>query len=339
MRIVSLLPSATEIVCALGLTDALVGVTHECDYPPEVRDKPVLTASRIHGHGLTSAEIEHAVSTRLGGHRSLYTLNEARLRELQPDLVLTQELCEVCAVSYEEVKHAARLLRTETQVVSLEPTTLDDVLGTIELVGGLTGRQAHASELVTALRARVAVVRDRVTATTSRPRVWVSEWLEPPYSAGHWVAAQVEAAGGREVFHRAGVPSTRVTSEEILAAAPDVVVLAPCGFHLDAVEREARRVTPFPGWGHLPAVQRGQVWAVDASSYYSRPGPRLVGGVELMAQILHPDLFGEPSPEAARRLALPRSAVPTAARDGTLAGGEPQPRESSIFDPGSHDAG
>jgi iron complex transport system substrate-binding protein len=323
MRIVSLLPSATEIVCALGLADALVGVTHECDYPPEVRDTAVLTTSRIHGQGLTSAEIDHAVSTRLGGHRSLYTLNEERLQALKPDLVLTQELCDVCAVSYEEVKHAARLLRAETQIVSLEPTTLDDVLGTIELVGELTGRQAQASALVTALRVRVAAVRDRILATTSRPRVWVSEWLDPPYSAGHWVAAQVEAAGGREVFQRVGVPSTRVAPEDIIAAAPDVVVLAPCGFHLDAVEQETRRVTPFPGWDHLPAVQRSQVWAVDASSYYSRPGPRLVGGVELMARILHPELFGAPSPDAARRVALPRRGVPSPAPDGARAGGEP----------------
>jgi iron complex transport system substrate-binding protein len=317
MRIVSLLPSATEIVCALGLTDALVGVTHECDYPPEVKGKPVLTASRIHGQGLTSAEIEHAVSTRLGGHRSLYTLNEELLRDLKPDLVLTQELCDVCAVSYEEVKQAARLLNVGTPIVSLEPTTLDEVLGTIELVGELTGRQARASELTTALRARVAAVRDRITATTARPRVWVSEWLEPPFSAGHWVAAQVEAAGGHEVFRRAGVPSTRIAPEEIVTAAPDVIVLAPCGFHIDDVEREARRVTPFPGWECLPGVQRGQVWTVDASSYYSRPGPRLVAGVELMARILHPELFGEPPPEAARRLALPRRVVPSAAPRGT----------------------
>lgn len=304
MRIAALLPSATEIVYALGLGDVLVGVTHECDYPPDARRKPVLTSSRIQGRGLTSAEIEHAVSSRLGGHRSLYTLNEELLRELKPDLVLTQELCDVCAVSYAEVKHAARLLDVGTQVVSLEPTTLDDVLGTIELVGELAGRRDQAGELVSSLRARLAAVRDRIAEQTPRPRVWVSEWLEPPYSAGHWVTAQVEAAGGREVFHRAGIPSTRVAPADILHAVPEVIVLAPCGFHIDDVEREARRVTLFPGWESLPAVLAGDVWAVDASSYYSRPGPRLVDGVELMASLLHPEIFGAPPRESARRISL-----------------------------------
>lgn len=309
MRIVSLLPSATEIVYALGLGDALVGVTHECDYPLDAKGKPVLTSSRIHGKGLTSAEIEHAVSSRLGGHRSLYTLNEELLRELKPDLVLTQELCEVCAVSYAEVKQAARLLDVGTQVVSLEPTTLDDALGTIELVGDLTGQRDRAGELVSSLRARLAAVRDRITEETPRPRVWVSEWLEPPYSAGHWVTAQVEAAGGWEVFHRAGIPSTRVAPEEIVNAAPEVIVLAPCGFHVDEVEREVRRVSLFSGWESLPAVKASEVWAVDASSYYSRPGPRLVDGVELMASLLHPEIFGSPNPARARCITLRREPI------------------------------
>jgi iron complex transport system substrate-binding protein len=303
VRIVSLLPSATEIVCALDLTDSLVGVTHECDYPPEVRGRPVLTASRIHDQGLSSAETDHAVSSRLGGHQSLYSLDEDRLKALQPDLVLTQELCAVCAVSYREVQQAAaRLLDVGTRVVSLEPTTLDDVFGTIELVGTLTDRTARAADVVTSLRARVAAVRDHLTAETPCPRVWVCEWLEPAYSAGHWVAAQVEAAGGFEVFQRTGHPSTRVAPEDVIDRAPEVVVLAPCGFHIDDVEREARRVTLFPGWDDLPAVKRGQVWAVDASSYYSRPGPRLVDGIELMSRILHPELFGAPDSRAARRV-------------------------------------
>ena len=309
MRIVSLLPSATEIVYALGLGDALVGVTHECDYPADAKGKPVLTSSRIHGEGLTSAEIEHAVSSRLGEHRGLYTLNEELLRELKPDLVLTQELCEVCAVSYAEVKQAARLLDVGTQIVSLEPTTLDDVLGTIELVGDLTERRGRAGELLSSLRARLAAVRNRITEETPRPRVWVSEWLEPPYSAGHWVTAQVEAAGGREVFHRAGIPSTRIAPEEIVNAAPEVIVLAPCGFHLDEVEREVQRVSLFSGWESLPAVKAGEVWAVDASSYYSRPGPRLVDGVELMASLLHPETFGSPNSARARCITLRRGPI------------------------------
>jgi len=302
MKIVSLLPSATEIVCALGLTEALVGVTHECDHPPEVRGKPVLTASRIHGQGLSSAEIEHAVSARLGGHQSLYTLDEGLLRALQPDLVLTQELCAVCAVSYTEVQQAARLLDVAARVVSLEPTTLEEVLDNITLVGQLTGREHVAAAVVTGLRTRLAAVEARLPATLRRPRVWVCEWLDPPYSAGHWVSAQIERAGGREVFQRVGLPSTQVRPEEIVQAAPEVIILAPCGFHVEAVAEEAARTRFFEGWHDLLAVRAGAVWAVDASSYYSRPGPRLVDGVELMAGILHPETFGTPSPAAARRI-------------------------------------
>jgi iron complex transport system substrate-binding protein len=309
MRIVSLLPSATEIVCALGLTDALVGVTHECDYPPDVIGKPVLTASRIHGLRLTSAEIDHAVSTRLGGHQSLYTLDEALLRELQPDLVLTQELCDVCAVSYTEVQQAARFLDAAARVVSLEATTLEAVLDNIALVGQLTEREHESAELVTSLRARLVAVQARLSRLSRRPRVWVCEWLEPPYAAGHWVPAQVGWAGGHEVFARLGLPSLKIRPEEVVRAVPDVIVLAPCGFHVESVALEAARTPSLQGWHDVPAVRAGAVWAVDASSYYSRPGPRLVDGVEHMARILHPEIFGMPAPAAARRITVPHDAL------------------------------
>jgi iron complex transport system substrate-binding protein len=308
MKIVSLLPSATEIVCALGLTEALVGVTHECDYPPDVIGKPVLTASRIHGRSLTGAEIDHAVSTRLGGHQGLYTLDEALLRVLQPDLVLTQELCDVCAVSYTAVQQAARFLDAATRVVSLEPTTLEAVLENIALVGQLTEREREAAELVTRLRRRLVAVRARVSTVSRRPRVWVCEWLDPPYSAGHWVSAQVDWAGGQEVFERLGLPSVQIRPEEVVRAAPDVIVLAPCGFHVELVEQEAARTAFFQGWHELPAVRAGAVWAVDASSYYSRPGPRLVDGVEHLARVLHPETVGAPDPATARRITASQDA-------------------------------
>jgi Periplasmic binding protein len=223
------------------------------------------------------------------------------------------------------------MLDVGTRVVSLEPTTLEEVFATIELVGRLTDRTAPATALVASLRARVAVVQDGIPDRTPRPRVWVCEWLEPPYSAGHWVSAQVEAAGGQEVFHRVGLPSTRVAPEAVVDRAPEIIVLAPCGFHVDDVEREARRVTLFPGWEDLPAVKSGAVWAVDASSYYSRPGPRLVDGTELLARILHPEISqGAPRdgavPAGTRQ---PRGGSRTG-RDVTVACGAPwRPRSES----------
>jgi iron complex transport system substrate-binding protein len=236
----------------------------------------------------------------------LYALDDARLRELRPDLILTQELCDVCAVSYTEVQRAVRLLDIGPRVVSLEPTTLDEVLGTIEQVGALTGRTAEAAELLRQLRVRLDAVRHRIGPERRRPRLWVSEWLDPPYSAGHWVPDQVATAGGQEVFDRRGVPSARVTPDQVVSAEPEAIVLAPCGLHLDAVEREWARTQPFPGWERLPAVRAHEVWAVDASSFFSRPGPRLVDGVEVLAQILHPDLFDVPRPDAAFRMGAGR---------------------------------
>ncbi len=236
------------------------------------------------------------VSTRWTRHSS---------EQLQPDLVLTQELCDVCAVSYTEVQQAARLLNAATRVVSLEPTTLEAVFDNITLVGQLTGREREAAELVTGLRARLVTVRARLSHVSRRPRVWVCEWLAPPYAAGHWVSAQVDWAGGQEVFERQGLPSVQIRPEDVTRAAPDVIVLAPCGFNVESVAHEAARTLFFQGWHALPAVRAGAVWAVDASSYYSRPGPRLVDGVEHMARILHPEIFGAPDPTKARRIRAP----------------------------------
>ena len=293
MRIVSLLPSATEIVCALGLADELVAVTHECDYPPQVRDKPTITASAL-DQARDSATIDRLVAGSLHEHHGIYTLDERLLSEVRPELILTQELCDVCAVSYSEVQRAARILPGETPVVSLEPRTLGDILDTIMLVGRLTGHEETAAGVVARLQARIDALAARARAATTCPRVYCMEWIDPPFNAGHWIPELVRLAGGEEVLGREGQPSARVTWGEVAAAAPDVVVAMPCGFDTERAARELAAVQDRPEWRSLPAVARGAVWVTNGSAYFSRPGPRMVDGLEILAHALHPDLFPTP---------------------------------------------
>ena len=281
MKICSLLPSATEILYSLGLGNDIVAVTHECDYPPEAASKPKVTENVIDHERLTSAEIDHHVTSNIGCHGSIYALKDEFLQELKPDLIVTQELCDVCAVSYKDVQRAARVLEGQTKIVSLEPNTLDEVLDTIALVGEITGREQAAREKIRELRARLERVQESVRGLP-RPRVYAMEWLDPPFSAGHWVPEMVELAGGNEVLGRPGVKSERITPDQILAAQPDIIVLMPCGFSLERTVAEYRRTTFLPGW-------RGQVYAVDGSSYFNRSGPRLIDGVEILARIFHPE--------------------------------------------------
>jgi iron complex transport system substrate-binding protein len=301
-RIVSLLPSATEIVCALGLEDALVGVTHECDYPPSVVGKPQLTASRISHETMSSAEIDHAVRSQLDGHGSIYDLFEEEMRALRPDLILTQELCEVCAVSYKTVEQAARMFETDVRVVSLEPNTIADIFSNIRTVGELTGRSEAAEEVVAGLAARLDVVTKASAGVASRPRTLMLEWLEPAFAPGHWVPEQVYLAGGDHAFGRAGQPSVTTNAEEIRAYAPEIIVLIPCGYYKEDIIRQLPQSRLPAGWQELPAVERGEVWAVDATSYFSRPGPRVVDGAEILARILHPEIFGAPDEREAVRV-------------------------------------
>ncbi|MCA1630695.1 MAG: cobalamin-binding protein [Acidobacteria bacterium] len=301
-RVVSLLPSATEIVCALGLADSLVGVTHECDYPPEVVGKPILTASRISHQTMTSAEIDHAVRTQLDGHGSIYDLDEKLLRELEPDLVLTQELCDVCAVSYREVERAARTFDADVKVVSLEPNTIQDIFSNVRTVGSLTGRDTEAVRLVAELSTRLDALALALTAIRTRPRTLLLEWLEPPFLPGHWVPEQIAFAGGEASFGRAGQASTTTTPEELRAYDPEKIVLAPCGYYKEDTLRALRDARLPAGWHDLSALRAGEVWAVDATSYFSRPGPRVVRGAEVLARVLHPDTFGEPEEHEAVRV-------------------------------------
>lgn len=302
VRIVSLLPSATEIVCALGLTENLVGITHECDYPPEVRGKLQLTMSRIAHERMSSAEIDHAVRSQLDGHGSIYSLDEERLHSLNPDLILTQELCDVCAVSYKTVLAAARMFETDVRVVSLEPNTISDIFMNIQTVGELTGTAERAREVVAGLRHRLEKLAAALEKVEHRPRTLMLEWLEPPFAPGHWVPEQVAVAGGDHAFGRAGQPSVTTTAEEIRAYAPEVIVMIPCGYYKEDILRQLPQSNLPEGWEDLPAVRAGEVWAVDATSYFSRPGPRVVRGAEILGRILHPEALGPPSPEEAARV-------------------------------------
>jgi iron complex transport system substrate-binding protein len=301
-RIVSLLPSATEIVCALGLEEQLVGVTHECDYPPSVVGKPVLTSSHISHAEMSSAEIDHAVRSQLDGHGSIYGLDERLLAELKPDLIITQELCEVCAVSYKTVLRAARVIEADARVVSLEPNNIQDIFANIRTVGGLAGAAAEADALVRDLTVQLDALAVLLTEVETRPRTLVLEWLEPPFAPGHWVPEQVAFAGGDASFGVASGKSRTTTPEEILAYAPEVIVLAPCGYYKEDTLRALGSARLPRGWRELPAVRAGNVWAVDATSYFSRPGPRVVEGAEILLRVIHPEVFGDPSEAQAVRV-------------------------------------
>jgi iron complex transport system substrate-binding protein len=304
LRIASLLPSATEIVCALGLEENLVGVTHECDFPPTVAAKPHLTASRISHETMTSKEIDHAVRSQLDGHGSIYDLNTELLAQLKPDLIITQELCEVCAVSYKTVEKAARTYVADAQVVSLEPNTIGDIFDNIKFVGELCGAAEKAAEVVENLQNRLNNLRARISeAEADRKSVFMLEWLEPPFAPGHWTPEQVEAAGGICLLGKAGEKSVTTTYEKIIESKPDVMVLAPCGYYAADILRQLPQ-TVFPkNFAEIPAIRNGEVWALDATAYFSRPAPRVVEGAEILAKILRPEIFGAPTASEAVRVA------------------------------------
>jgi iron complex transport system substrate-binding protein len=300
MRIVSLLPSATEIVCAIGLGDELVGVTHECDWPPEVIGKPVMTRSTHDLLDASSRDIHRLVTAAMHGGSSLYALDAEALEAAEPDLILTQELCRVCAVSYREVNEVARAIDSEITVVSLEPSSIEGILHTITTVGAMAEAEDAAIDLVESLRERLgaieATVATRREGGQAPPRVVSLEWLDPPFSAGHWVPEQVRRAGGWDVLGQDGERSAETTWDAVAEMDPEMLLLMPCGFHL-AETVEAWERTPRPSWYHdLPAVRRGQVFAVDGSAYFSRPGPRVIDGIELLAEIFDPDAFEEIAP-------------------------------------------
>jgi iron complex transport system substrate-binding protein len=298
MRIISLLPSLTELVCDLGRGDDLVGVTHECDYPAGVEKLPHLTRSRIPSAS-TGAEIDALVSQQAG---SLYELDEALLAELHPDLILTQEQCDVCAVNEVTVRRAARLLPGQPRVESVNPTTLAEVFAMFRRVGGLLNRVEQAETLFAKFEATAREIARRQPAlrnsgpTTEPPRVLLLEWLDPPFCSGHWNPEIFRLAGGIDPIGRSGEKSRRITWDEVAASRPDVIVVSPCGFALDRGESELDELGDRPEWFNLAAVRNGRVAVVDGSAYFSRPGPRLETSLRIAAAAIDPGCHRDLAP-------------------------------------------
>lgn len=308
MRIVSLLPAATEIVGALGLLDQLVGVSHECDFPPEVNARPRVTHCPIHEAGLPSAEVDRWVRETLTSAGTLYTMDEELLRRLRPDAILTQRLCDVCAVGYGSVTALAATLPGPPQVVNLEPSLLADIFDDIRRVAAVAGVPERGEQVVAALTARVEAVRARVSQARRRPICFLMEWIDPPYGAGHWGPELVELAGGVDPLGNRGRDSTRIPWERVVEAQPEVIVLACCGYNVERTRRDLPILQGYPGWETLPAVRDGRVYLVDGSSYFSRPGPRIGDSLEILAEAIHPELFAGRFPDrGVVRLASPSS--------------------------------
>jgi len=280
-RIVSLLPSATEILFAIGAGDDVVGVTHECDFPPQARGRAALTSSLLPAGAKSAAAIDRHVRASVHSGSSLYALDAARLAQLEPDLIVTQELCAVCAVSYEIVERAAKRLRGDPRVISLEPSTLQDVYATIVFLGGLTGRQRGAAEVVSGLSLREAVLRK--TPRAVQPRALILEWTDPPMSGGHWTPELVELAGGIPLLAHPGANSQTLEWKAIAQADPDAIVVVPCGFDLARARTAVAELAPNPAWTGLRAVRNGHAYVMDGNAYVNRPGPRLIDSAERFA--------------------------------------------------------
>jgi iron complex transport system substrate-binding protein len=291
LRIVTLLPSATEIVCAIGLADKLVGVSHSCDYPPRVRNLPVMTSTRV-PHTESSDAIDSFVRGHLADNAALYDLDMQALEAAAPDIIISQALCDVCAVSTGDVSAAIDSLPTKPELVDLEPNTLDDVLDDCARVGRLLGCERLAEELLDDLRTRRAVVAERTAKISQdgRPKVAFLEWLMPPFNGGHWNPELVSLAGGIDVLGMPGKPSRSLTWDAVAASEPDIFFIACCGFPKDRALEDIRKVLDQKVCRSIPAVNAGKVYVADGNAYFSRPGPRLLDGLEMMAHAFHPDI-------------------------------------------------
>jgi len=304
VRVVSFLPSATEIVAALGHLDSIVGVSHECDFPPAVRSRDVVTSSAIDSKA-APGEIDVQVRDFVDAGRPLYDVREERVRALAPDVMVTQVVCDVCAVSEDDVRALATRLSPHPEVVTLGATTLDGIFDDIRRVAQALGVPGRAEELAERSRSRMFAVHERLKAAHApRPRVAVIEWTDPIFAGGHWVPEMVRRAGGADVLAQPGEHSTTRTLDQVRDANPDFVLVAPCGFDLERAAADAERILATEDWAW---ARDKQVWALDANSFLSRPGPRVIDGIELLAQVLHPSLFSAPAPSAARQLSVTAS--------------------------------
>jgi iron complex transport system substrate-binding protein len=292
-RIVSLVPAATEIAAALGLMDNVVGVSHECDFPDEAKTRPRVTHCPVHNAGLPSKEVDEWVRRALRENGTIYTIDEPLLRGLRPDVILTQKLCDVCAVGYGTVTLLAETLPGRPQVLNLEPSSLSDIFDDIRRVAEACGVTKRGDEVIANLSTRVEVVRARAAQIGHRPKCFLMEWVDPPFCSGHWGPELVEIAGGYDPLGRKHQPSAQIDWQDVLAARPEVVVLALCGYDVDLARRDYELLRRFPNFNSLPAARTGAIYIVDASAYFARPGPRIVDSLEILAGILHPQKFPE----------------------------------------------
>ena len=293
MRIVSLLPAATEIADALGLMDQVVGVSHECDFPEQANQRPRVTRCAIHDAKLASREVDERVRRALRDNGSIYTIDESLLQTLQPDVILTQKLCDVCAVGYGTVAKLAQTLPVPPRLVNLQPTSVADIFNDIRCVAHACDAHEHAETLIASLSQRVENVRERAATIPDRPRCFLMEWVDPPFCSGHWGPELVEIAGGYDSLGRKHQPSAQIEWQRVLDERPEIIVLALCGYDIGRARRDYELLRRFPGFNSMPAVDSGQVYVVNASSYFARPGPRIVDSLEILAGILHPGEFPE----------------------------------------------
>ncbi|MBL9167766.1 MAG: ABC transporter substrate-binding protein [Verrucomicrobiales bacterium] len=290
LRLVSLLPSATEMACALGLIDQLVGITHCCDYPPEIQGKPLVVHGNIPVDELSPSEIDHAVSASVARGQSLYQVDEDLLRQLAPTHILTQDLCQVCAPAGNEVSQALKALPQTPEILWMSPHSIAQIEENLRELANSTGRASVAEHLIHTGRRRLQRIADRLPPNATPVRVFCAEWVDPLFCAGHWVPEMVEIAGGTDSLGRKGADSVRVSWEAVRGARPEVFILMPCGFGSGAAAAQTRWLTQQPGWLELPAVRQGRVFAVEGG-YFNRPGPRVIDGTELLAHLLHPEFF------------------------------------------------
>lgn len=293
MRICSLLPSATEMVFAIGMGESLVAVTHECDYPPQTTGIPKVTRTNI-PPGIPSGKINAEVSSTLETTGSLYELDLPLLEKLKPDIILTQRLCDVCAVSFDRVQEAVRTLPSRPTILNLEPHSLAEILDNILTIGEAVGCLDPAKSVRAALEGRIEQVRRKTARIRNRPRVFCMEWVDPPFCGGHWMKELVDIAGGRDDLANLHRPSHRIDWKQVMDFSPEIIVLTCCGFSLPRCMAEGEILAKADGFGRLPAVQAGRVFATDGSSYFSRPGPRIVDSLEILSHLIHPELFPAP---------------------------------------------